>query len=43
MIRTEVRIDSIIPPPRPGWAGRLERFRGPGKTWAECGVGHHAD
>jgi len=37
-MRTDLKVDWRIPPSPPGWAGRLERFMGPGKTKAESAV-----
>lgn len=37
-MRTDLKADWRIPPSPPGWAGRLERFMGPGKTRAEAAV-----
>jgi hypothetical protein len=37
-VRADVRADWEIPPTPPGWAGRLERFMGPGKSRAESAV-----
>jgi len=37
-VHTDVSIDWEVPPTSSGWAGRLERFMGPGKTRAESAV-----
>ncbi|WP_051047244.1 hypothetical protein [Nocardia asiatica] len=37
-MRSDLDADWAIPATRPGWAGRLERFMGPGKTRAESAV-----
>ncbi|WP_067475229.1 hypothetical protein [Nocardia amamiensis] len=37
-MRSDLHIDWAIPATPPGWAGRLERFMGPGKTRAESAV-----
>ncbi|MBF6168821.1 hypothetical protein IU486_29370 [Streptomyces gardneri] len=37
-MRGDLQADWSIPATRPGWAGRLERFMGPGKTRAESAV-----
>ncbi|MGK8558942.1 hypothetical protein [Nocardia gipuzkoensis] len=37
-MRSDLQVDWAIPATSPGWAGRLERFMGPGKTRWESAV-----